>query len=87
MERKPKTLIMTIRYACPIESANVPEVLARIAGKDGHAKLVSTDVERGDIEAYKARHLAAAKAEVTPTAKPGPKGAKAKPRPQIAKAS
>jgi hypothetical protein len=65
MERKPKTLVMNIRFACPMESANVPAVLARIAGDEGHASLISTDVERGDLAAYKARHAPTPKAEPT----------------------
>jgi hypothetical protein len=73
MQRKPKTLIMNIRYACPIDLANVPEVLARIAGKDGHAVLVSTDVERGDLAAYKARRDETAE---TPAVKPAKRKAK-----------
>jgi hypothetical protein len=52
--RTSKTLVATIRFACPIEEANVTEVLARLAGKTGYSELVSTDIVRGDVAAYRA---------------------------------
>ncbi|HTS01373.1 MAG TPA: hypothetical protein VMN04_02540 [Thermoanaerobaculia bacterium] len=52
---KPKILIATIRYACPVEEADVPALLARIAGPNGFAQVLSTDMLRDDLASYRAK--------------------------------
>jgi hypothetical protein len=51
--RSEKTLVVTVRYACPIEDANVANILERLAGDNGYAELVSTDIQRGTVAKYK----------------------------------
>jgi hypothetical protein len=78
---KPKVLVTTVRVGTPIESADVPALLARLAGDDGVAELLVSDIRRGTIEQYRdevdARKLAKKERPSAPAvaAKPGPKRA------------
>lgn len=47
MQRKPKSLVLTLQYAVPIESANVQATIDRLRGDSGEAFLIRTELFRG----------------------------------------
>lgn len=80
--KKPRTLVLTLRYVTPMETANVPEVLERLAGPEGQVELLNTDMVRGDVKSAIAKREEAraasptiAKAKAKKTARPAQKAA------------